>query len=288
MMRTRAEIKRSITMRFMQNVNLQAAYGFDPNQTFEDQFSKVSFENIMIELFTTVHLILEQLFDTHRTELNGVVESQKLHSGAWLRNQLLNFQYGFDLIPNTDRWNNGAATPEQIDESRIIKYAAVTERDDAKGVVCKIATETNGVLSPLSNVHIDAITSWLKKIKAAGVPHTIINFLPDKLQLNIRIYRNPLILDQNGVHRLNGGEPVRTALEEFMKELPFNGELILQQLQDKLQAVDGVEIVQIDSALSSWINAETNNYGAFTVIDVRRLPASGYFAIENFDGITYV
>lgn len=272
----------------MQNQSLKQAYGFDSNIAFEEQFSKVSVENVIIELFTTVHLILEQLFEVHRTELTALVESQKLHSGAWIRAQLLNFQYGFNLIPGTDRWNNGTATPEEIEQSKIIKYAAVTERDDDKGVVCKIAGESAGILAPLNATQIDAVAGWLEKIKAVGVPYTIINYFPDKLQLHIRIFRNPLILDQNGVHRLDGGKPVETAINEFMKELPFDGTFRLQDLADKLQATDGVDIAHIDSALSSWISGESGNYGPFTIIDVKRTPASGYFQIENFNGITYV
>ena len=74
----------------------------------------------------------------------------------------------------------------------------------------------------------------------------------------------------------------------FLKELPFNGELVLAHLVDKLQAVEGVIIPTLLQASSSWIDAAINNYGTPTVIDIKRIPVSGYYEPANFDNIEYV
>jgi hypothetical protein len=231
--------------------------------------------------------VLRQMFGAHKTEIDLEIKNQKRHSLPEVRKRLLKFQYGFDLIGETDEFDNTGATDDEIENSKIIKYAAVTESDDEKRVICKIATETAGELSPIEETHLEAFAAYVKEIRPPGVPYTVINYLPDLLNLNIRIFRDPLQLDANGVDRINGTKPVEIALQEFMKELPFNGELRLQELADKLQKTDGVNLVQIDSALSAWLNAETGNYGDFTVIDVRRIPVSGYFKIVDFNGITY-
>jgi|26BtaG_2_1085354.scaffolds.fasta_scaffold01419_9 hypothetical protein len=249
--------------------------------------SKVSVWGNMIWIVAFVIDLLRQMFETHKKEIDTLIASKKLHNGIWIRNQLLNFQYGYTLIPGTDVWKNGNATPDEVEASKIIKYAAVTESVDEKRVICKIATEEGEKLQPLTATHIEAIAEWLSQIKATGIPYTIINYKPDLLLLQLRIFRNPLLLDQNGVHRITGKEPVKEALKEFMKELPFNGELRLQELANKLEQAEGVSLVQIDSAQSCWIDPATNNYGNYVEIDVRKIPESGYFELENFDGISY-
>lgn len=287
-MRTRAEIKREIVDAFMSNEEMQQRYGFDPNQSFESQFSLVSYENVLFEIIAFSHYIMEQIFGVHKRELDELIASKKLHNGIWVREQLLNFQYGFNLIPGTDKWNNAGKTEDEILQSKIIKYAAVTESSNEKRVICKVATEINEELQPLTSDEIEAVSEWLMQIKAAGVPYTLINYLPDLLQLNIRIYRDPLILTSNGVHRVDGTKPVEDALKEFMKELPFNGELRLQDLSNKLEQTEGVNLVQIDSVLTSWIDPGLGNYGDWQVVDVRKVPESGYFKIEDYNGINYL
>lgn len=287
-MRTRAEIKREIVDAFMANEEMQARYGFDSDQSFESQFSLVSYENVLFEIIAFSHYILEQIFGVHKRELDELIASKKIHNGIWIRDQLLNFQYGFNLIPGTDQWNNAGKTEDEIQQSKIIKYAAVTESSNEKRVICKVATEINEELQPLTPDEIEAVSEWLMQIKAAGVPYTLINYLPDLLQLNIRIYRDPLILTSNGVHRVDGTKPVEDALKAFMKELPFNGELRLQDLSNKLEQTEGVNLVQIDSVLTSWIDPGLEDYGAWEVVDVRKVPESGYFKIEDFNGINYL
>jgi hypothetical protein len=287
-MRTQAQIKKEITDSFMANEALQSMYGFDPNISFELQFSLVSIENIWFEIVAAFHFILERLFDEHRTETHEYIASQKSHRLPQIRQRLLDFQYGFGLKPGTDEWSNGNASEETIEASKIIKYAAVVESQNESRVICKIATETGGELSPIEPTEFEAVNAFVKEIKPPGVPYTVINYLPDLLRLNIRIFRDPLVLTGGGVHRVTGLKPVEIALSEFMKELPFDGELRLQDLANKLENTEGVSLVQIDSAETAWLDAGSGQYGDYTAVDVRVVPESGYFKIEDYNGISYV
>ena len=73
-----------------------------------------------------------------------------------------------------------------------------------------------------------------------------------------------------------------------MKELPFNGELIIQNLVDKLQQVPGVKIAHVLNVESSWIDPEVNDYGEPQPIDVKRIAVSGYYKVVDFENVTYV
>lgn len=72
-----------------------------------------------------------------------------------------------------------------------------------------------------------------------------------------------------------------------MKELPFDGELRIQDLSNKLEKTEGVHLVNILQVQSCWIDPSSNNYGDWEAISVRKRAESGYFKIENFDNITY-
>ena len=289
MARTITEIKKSITDRFMLDENLVESYGLDNSQTFESQFSLAAFENILIDIFGFLWGTLEKLFDNHKSEVTGILTVLKPHTARWYRQKALVFQHGFNLYPDTDVFNNEGFSQEQIANSKIIKYSAVTEAVNESRLIIKIATEdSNAELSPISVPQKESFDAYIDEIRDAGVKITVINYLPDILRLNIKIYYNPLVLTSEGISILTGKKPVEVALKEFMKELPFDGELILSALVDKLQQTEGVDIPHLVNAASSWIDSTGTTYGTFENIGVKKIPTSGYFKIENFNNIEYI
>ncbi|MDY3317707.1 nucleotidyltransferase [Riemerella anatipestifer] len=250
--------------------------------------SKTSIWRLWIYITAFAIWVLEKLFDTHKEEVSEALRQLKPHTARWYRNKALAFQYGFDLLTDSDQFNNTGQTPEQIEESKIIKYSAVTEAKTESRLIVKIATEQGGELQPINAEQKESFEAYLSEIKDAGVKITIINYLPDILRLQMKIYRDPLVLDQNGQSILTGKKPVEDAIKAYLKRLPFNGELVLAHLVDELQKVEGVKIPHITLAESKWIDADVNDYGNFQPIDVKTIPISGYFKIENFNGIEYV
>lgn len=250
--------------------------------------SKTAIWGLWVYIIAICFWTLEKLFDVHEAEVEEILLQKTPHTLRWYRNKALDFMYGYGLIEDTDKYNLTGLSDQEIERARIIKYSAVVEAEDESRLIIKIATEINSKLQPITATEIDAFDTYINEIKDAGVPITVINYLPDLLRLDIRIFRDPQLLDENGVSRLTGKKPVEVALQEFMKELPFNGELILQSLQDKLQLVEGVHIAEIDQAQTAWVDATTGVYGNYQPIDVRYIPVSGYFEIENFNRVQYV
>ena len=236
--------------------------------------------------------VLETFFDVHKAEVSDIILQQKPHSPTWYRNKATSFQYGFDLFDDTDIFITTGYTEEQIAASKIIKYAAVTESKTESRLIIKVATEdSSGDLSPIVSAQEDSLIEFFKEAGDAGVNITIINYLPDILRLTLKIYYDPLVLSSDGVAITgpNGGKkPVEIALKEFMRELPFDGELILASLVDKLQKTEGVKIPHLINAASSWIDSLGITYATFENIAVKKIPVSGYFKIENFNNIEYI
>lgn len=287
MARSKTEIKQQMTESFISNEWIVNMYGIDPDQSFENQFSLVSFENILFELLAISYFILETLFDAHKSEVSAALSELKPHTARWYRNKALAFQYGFALVAETDIFNNAGKTDEEVQNSKIIKYSAVTEAQTESRLIIKIATEKDAELQPISDEQKTAFDAYIQEIKDAGVKITVINYLPDVLELKMQIYYDPLVLTSDGTSIQTAKKPVEIALKEFLKELPFNGELILQSLVDRLQTTEGVKIVNITGAASKWIDPDLGGYGDFENIGISKIPVSGYFKIENFN-IEYI
>jgi len=289
MARSKKQIKEEITTPFMANEALATKYGFALGASFDAEFSIVSLENILFEILALAIYIHELFFDQHSKEVDERLANEKAGTKPWYRTMALRFQYGFDLVQDKDYFDNGTATAAQIEASKIIKYAAVNEAQDSSRVILKIAGETNGVLTHFDDpAQVEAIEAYINDIRFAGVQVTIINYKADQLYLNLKIKRDPLVLNEMGMSKLNGNYPVNEALQEFMKELDFNGELRLSALVDKLQVIPGVLDATLISAESAWIDPNVGGYGAPQVISIAKIAESGYFEIVTFDNIAYV
>lgn len=250
--------------------------------------SKVAIWRLWAYITAFVIWTLEKIFDEYKKEVSEALSEQKPHTARWYRNKALAFQYGFDLHSETDLFDNTGKSKEEIENSKIIKYSAVTEVETESRLIVKIATEQGGELQPISQGQKASFDAYINEIRDAGVRITTINYLPDILKFQMKIYRDPLVLDENGQSILTGEKPVEKAIKEYFKKLPFNGELVLAHLVDALQQVEGVKIPHIILAESKWIDAGVNDYGNYQPIEVKTIPISGYFKIENFNGIEYV
>lgn len=288
MARSITTIKQELTFAFMAKTVLQEAYGFADGAVFENEFSKVSIESILFDIFALGVFLLEVIFDNHKKEIDTAIYEQKSGTPRWYRNMSLAFQYGFDLLEDSDKFDNTGFTTDQIEASKIIKYCSVKESLESNRLTIKVAGELGENLTPLDETQKTSFREYLAEIKYAGVKINVVNNPADKLLLNMAIYRDVLVLDENGNSIINGGKPVEKAIREYMKALPFDGELVLNDLIEKLRAVDGVNNAHIINATSSAYSVATHGYLPFAPINVKTIPVAGYFEIVNFDTVTYV
>lgn len=250
--------------------------------------SKTAIWRLIIYIMSIAIYAFEVILDKHYSDVTQKLTEEKAHTARWYRSKALAFQFGFDLIVDSDEFNNTNYTTEQISESKIVKYAAVVEAENDSRLIVKIAGETDGELKRLNEQQVASFKTYMQEVRDAGVKLTVINYEADKLYLDLQINYDPLVLSSNGQHLINANYPVVDAIKAYMKELPFNGELVLAHLVDKLQQVEGVLIPTIMSASTSWIDENTNSYGDAIGISVKAIPVSGYFKVESFENIKYV
>jgi hypothetical protein len=284
MARSVTDIKLQITTLFVSSEVIQQAYGLTANSVFEQEFSKVSIENILFETFAYVVWTLEKLFDIHATQIDEALNQQKAGRPNDYKNAALNFQYGFPLLPNSVEFDNTGYTPEQIEASKIIKYCSVKESSQSARLIIKTASEVSGELQALTAVQENAFRAYMEDwYKWAGVKLSIINLPADELKITMQVFRNPLVIDANGQSILEGDRPVELRIKQYLKELDFNGELVINDLIERLRELPGVDNVNILA-----MNSKAYNELAFTNISVSKIPEAGYFKITDFTTISYV
>lgn len=274
MARSVEEIQSQILNEIASNENLQ-----DLNST-----SRVSIYRLLSFIVAFAIWTLEKLFDTHKEQIEIALNEQKAGRPNDYRNAALNFQYGFPLLPNSIDFDNTGYTIEEIEASKIIKYCSVKESSESARLIIKIAGEGDGILQELESIQVDAFNAYMEDwFKWAGVKLSIVNLPADELKISMKVFRNPLVLDVNGLSILDGDKPVELRITQYLKELDFNGELVINDLIERLRELPGVDDIEI-----LLINSKADNELDFTTISVSKIPEAGYFKITDFSTIEYV
>jgi len=282
MARTISDIQAQVTNSLVSNL---AAVGITVDPT---TWSATNVLRLLCYVFAFAANALEQIFDTFTADTTDYIANMKPHTTLWYANKAKAFQFGFDLLPDSDEFDNSNATDDQIAASKVVAYSAVVKQTDAFGRLAlriKTAAISGGDLAPLTEEQLNALIEYFDRVGDAGVPLNIDSQAADSLRMNWTIYYDPLILDNQG-NRLDGTatDVIRTAIKSYLLALPFNGTFALQYIGDAVEALDGVVLFNIDLAQSKYGNFDFTNIATYVV------PDSGYlrFAADTDLQITYV
>jgi hypothetical protein len=283
MARSIADIKNQMTDEFISNSDIIEKYGLDTTKTFDEQFSKVSLESILFYIYAFCVWVLESLFDTHKSEVLRIIETMKPHSAAWYVTKAKAFQYGFDLLIDSDKFDNGTHTEDEIEASKIVKYAAVIEQERLLQIkVAKV--DGNGNLEELTsdemnpNNELSAFSAYINRVKDAGIKINVLSLPAENMKLVLDIYYNPLVLNSVG-ERIDGTEltPVVDVVKNYIANIEFDGTFITASLVDALQKINGVEIPHVVETAYKYGELE------FIPFEVLHRPNSGYLKIDDND-----
>ena len=280
MARTIDTINNDLKQAFMQDTTLAEKYGFTAGANFADTFSRFSIESIILYIVAASIWTLEKLFDTHTAEVTDYIATMKPHSLRWYVEKAKAFMYGVPLIDGSDQHDTTNLTDEQIAEKKIVTFAACTEANAT--LYLKVAKAGP---APLTTDEKAAFVAYLHEIKDAGVRIDVISENGDYLKLQMVIYYDPLLINANGESKGTGNKVVEDAIKNYIENIPFNGEFRKNELEDAIQAVDGVVMVEFERAEHS----ETGDDDTFEEVIPYCKPTSGYFKFANADlsGITY-
>ena len=246
--------------------------------------SKVAVYRLLLYISAVCDWTLENLHDLFKREVAETIAAMKPHSLQWYAEKAKAFQYGYNLVAEADYYDNTGLTESQIEESKIVAYAAVVEQEASViRLRIKVAKKVGSDLGPLTTPELNALRFYFKRVKDAGVKlgangEFITSGNADLLKLTLRIKYNPLVLNGTG-GRIDGvtATPVKDAIKRYLENLPFNGVFSVDKMEDAIQDVEGVDEVAVDLVQTK--------YGAlaFTSVDMNYTPDSGYLRMEDAD-----
>lgn len=255
-----------MTTEFMADANVASRYGFVTGSSFDETFSKVSIESILFYIEAACVWLLEKMFDSYKAEVDARIEEILPHRPKWYRDKVMAFMANKVLLQDKDYYDTTGMDQADIAEAMVVKHATAKENDDSSILTIKVAGETNGERAPLSAPIELQLMAYIGEIKDAGVRVSLVNSDPDVFNCECDVYYDPMKLPEDVQ------EHCEAAIQDYIENLPFDGEYNNMTLVDTLQNVEGVEVVEFCSASSS--EARVN---VFTPINAKRIPAAGYY-----------
>ena len=248
MARTVAQIQQSILAQY---VSIRAANGLVADPAL---WSQVDLRFLWSFIVSTAAAINENNQDNFKADVQEIIANTSRFHAPWYVAKMKYFRYGFNLVYDTDFYDDTGLTPAQIVAAQVIKYAAAVELQP--GVRLKVATidTTTNDLVALPQLQLDAAQAYAKRIKPFGIyPLEVTTGPADKLKLKLLVKFNPLVLDNQG-RRIDGtnNAPVQDAIDYYLKNIIFNGTLELMDLGNTIEAVEGVAAAYITDAAVSY------------------------------------
>lgn len=251
--------------------------------------SKLAIYNTWAYIVAVVAWVQYELWDKFQIEINEKIAAQKRYTQTDFKNMALEFRYGHELNDDTGAYDADEYTDEEIELAEIVKRASVNEIEisNRKHLFIKVATEVDDELAKLTDVQKEALTQYFARIKPAGTKIIIFSDNADALKIALDFYYDPLILDETGV-RIDGrgNTTIQDAIRTYLKDLKFNGEFTIAELENRLQLVDGCadEEVYIRNCEVNYKTPEE-----WQTIESNFIANSGYMKIDDDNlAITFI
>lgn len=274
-MRTLNDITNELKASFVSNGELVSMYGLDSVKTFDEQFSKVSFEALIINIVALACYLVERTLSTTSDEVDAAIDSRYVASIPWYRDQALAYQHGYALTYNEETRSYGYALNDP--DARIVAFAAARETKDSNEVQRVQILVSKEEKQPLTEDELSRFAHYMQRVAPAGSRLDVVSKASDRLQISAQVNYNPLLLTSEGKRITDGTSPVAEAIENYINSIKYGGVFNKTKLTDAIQGAEGVTDVilrSVDTATSNgdFITLDGNNYastsGSFVVDDL--------------------
>ena len=209
----------------------------------EDGGSKLSIFNLFIDVMAAMIFLSDSIWAAEKNSVQQIANTAFSGNAQWVRQQILNFQYGDVITLDADY----IPTYTLIDESKqIIERCAVTERTGG-GINIKVAKDDGaGGLTSLTTPELDALkdyyfgTSTAQGVGFAGIVAGFISEDADRMKVAATVYYYGQY--DSATVKTN----VIAAIDNFFAtfaDTAFDGTVFMIRLTDAIQAVAGVSRV---------------------------------------------
>lgn len=240
MARTLTQITDTIKAAFVADAEIANRYGLDQTKSFDDQFSRVSLEGIIIYVIGTAIRTLELVCDTFRVDVDTLLSNQYLTSLRYYHDKALAYQHGDALSYNSTTYQVVYAA---IDASKqVVKYAAVKSVEPTDGRSYIDMRVSGGGKQPITVDQLAGLKAYMAQVGAAGIIYKITTASPEFVYFGIQIQRDPVVLTDTTA----GKSVVIEAIRTYLDNLDYGGLVRMNDLTAALSAVPGVKAVYIE------------------------------------------
>ena len=242
--------------------------------TLQGNTSRVSVWKYAKQVVAFAIRTLEEMFDTHKNEVQRIIDSRQTGTPAWYAEQAKAFQLGEPLT----LINHVPGYASRNPQARIVRHAAVEEGTGSeKGtVIIKAVKEMTEKLVPLSVEEKVAFQSYMEQITFAGIQVQVKSEAAAEITLHATIQVDHQLIDNKGKKVGTEEKPVEEAVTNYLRTLPFNGVIRRTALEDVIQKVPGV----IDLATFS-------NQGKTQPFSTTLKPTPGHAVLASRSIFTY-
>lgn len=266
-------------MRTLEDIQAQidaAAKDYPALSELQSNPSPISVWQAMKAVFAFCAFSLEKMLADLKKEVLKNITEKQIGTKLWYLEQIKAFQYGDLLIVSSGLLRYAQDAPEK----RIITTAGVKD-GTAPGTLIVKALKAGGKV--LNTDEAAAFSLYLNRVKIAGT-HIVIQSLPaNKIKIDITVELDRQRFDAGG--RLFGKNEavIKSAIADFLQEIPFDGIFYLSKLEDTLQAIEGV----IDTHISAAHYRDSAE--SWQPLERKYEPPAGHLTLDaDGSNITYV
>lgn len=214
----------------------------------------------LFRLFTfivaTAIALFEQLQDLFVTKIENIAAAAAPASGTWIQKRIFEFQYSAGNPQIVQLINYAPQYPTVDATLRIVTRCSVVT-NLANSVIIKVAKSDPP--QALDNLEIAALQSYINQIGAAGITYSVLSTDPDELMIEAQIY---YVGQYSQVIAAN----VKQAINNYLDQLPFNGNMKISDLEAAIKNVTGVTDVLLTNVKAR---------------DTNTVYASGTYLVQN-------
>jgi len=200
--------------------------------------SKVGVWRLFVWIISTRIADLQNLFTQHKNVVEKRSRELVLGNLQWYQKIALEFQHGHAL-----EFDQKTLQYEYLNEdinARIVKLASAND-GVASEVILKVACLSGTTPVQLTTPELASLQTYLNRIRFAGVKIQAVSRPADLLKVNLKIYYDPLVMNSDGSLISDSGVfPAENAINDYLKNLPFDGVFSVTEMIDKIQLSDGV------------------------------------------------
>jgi hypothetical protein len=247
--------------------------------------SKMSVLNALSWVTAACINAFETLLDVFKVDIVNDLQGRVNGTPAYYANALLKYQSGDTLVVDEEKATFSYA--EVNETKRVITKAAYAEIEETgfhdRQLILKAATGSAGNYQAIDASELTQINSYIKQIAFAGTHVEVISLEGDILVPRLTVYYDGLI---NSTELMDN---IRTALDEFIKNLDFNSWIYYQHIIDTIQAVD--HVVDVDASKDGQgifirLRGDNGTLGEEQAIARRFIPNSGYIKESDDSSVT--